>query len=109
MVNEERNYSDLCKGCEISSEESCEACPHRFDNEGRNDFYNAEHYSDPTAYEAMKETKKISFGTKPEDRDPEDDRFYKFLKLLFQLCNLCGFYINNRLDVTDLRNGRRYN
>lgn len=55
---------------------------------------NAEGYSDPTAYEAMKNI------------DKEDERFHKLLHTIFYLCELAGFRIEGRIVLVDKENGR---
>lgn len=51
---------------------------------------NAEGYSDPTAYEALK----------------NDERFHRLLHTLFYLCELADFEIEGRIILVDKRNGR---
>lgn len=55
---------------------------------------NAEGYSDPTAYHAVR------------NMDRDEARFYKFLDAIFLLCELSGFHIEERLVVKDKRTGR---
>lgn len=55
---------------------------------------NAEGYSDPTAYEAMKNI------------DKDDERFHKLLYTIFYLCELAGFQIEGRIVLVDKKNGR---
>ena len=50
---------------------------------------NAEGYSDPTAYEAMKNI------------DKDDERFHKLLHTIFYLCELAGFQIEGRIVLVD--------
>lgn len=45
---------------------------------------NAEGYSDPTAYEALK------------NMEQEDERFHKLLDTIFALCELSDFHIEDR-------------
>ena len=45
---------------------------------------NAEGYSDPTAYEALK------------NMEQEDERFHKLLDTIFALCELSDFHIEER-------------
>lgn len=47
---------------------------------------NAEGYSDPTAYEALKNIER-----------EEDERFHRLLHTLFYLCELAGFEIEGRI------------
>lgn len=55
---------------------------------------NAEGYSDPTAYEAMKNMEK------------EDERFHKLLYTIFYLCDLAGFEVEGRIVFVDKKTGR---
>ncbi|MDO5540832.1 MAG: hypothetical protein Q4F83_12320 [Eubacteriales bacterium] len=55
---------------------------------------NAEGYSDPTAYGALK------------DIDRDDDRFHKLLDTIFALCELSGFHIEERIVIKDKRTGK---
>lgn len=58
---------------------------------------NAEGYSDPTAYEAIKNL----------DRDKEgDERFHKLLNTIFAMCELSGFHIEERIVIKDLETGK---
>lgn len=56
---------------------------------------NAEGYSDPTAYEALKNIER-----------EEDERFHRLLHTLFYLCELADFEIEGRIILVDKRNGR---
>lgn len=56
---------------------------------------NAEGYSDPTAYEALKNIER-----------EEDERFHRLLHTLFYLCELADFKIEGRIILVDKRNGR---
>lgn len=55
---------------------------------------NAEGYSDPTAFEALRNLER------------EDERFHRLLHTLFYLCELAGFEIEGRIILVDKRNGR---
>lgn len=55
---------------------------------------NAEGYSDPTAYQAMKNI------------DQEDERFHKLLHTLFYICEIAGFQIEGRIVLVDKKTGR---
>lgn len=55
---------------------------------------NAEGYSDPTAYEALKNISK------------EEDRFHKLLHSIFCLCDLAGFKVEGRIVFVDKKTGR---
>ncbi len=55
---------------------------------------NAEEYSDPTAYEAIKNI------------DKEDERFHKLLYTIFYICNIAGFEIEGRITLVDKKTGR---
>ena len=55
---------------------------------------NAEGYSDPTAYKAIKRA------------DADYERFRKLMGAIFRLCELSDFHIEERIVVKDLRSGR---
>lgn len=55
---------------------------------------NAEGYSDPTAYEALKSIER-----------EEDERFHRLLHTLFYLCELADFEIEGRIILVDKRTG----
>jgi len=55
---------------------------------------NSEGYSDPTAYEALRNI------------DKEDERFHKLLYTIFYLCELAGFEIEGRVVLVDEQTGR---
>lgn len=55
---------------------------------------NAEGYSDPTAYEALRNIER------------EDERFYKLLDTIFNLCELSDFHIEERIVIKDKRTGK---
>ena len=55
---------------------------------------NTEEYSDPTAYEAIKNI------------DKEDERFRKLLQTIFYICNIAGFEIEGRIVLVDKKTGR---
>ncbi len=61
---------------------------------GNDSRKNAEGYSDPTAYEAMKNI------------DKGDEQFHKLLHTIFYLCELAGFQIEGRIVLVDKKNGR---
>ncbi len=55
---------------------------------------NAEGYSDPTAYEAMKNA----------NRDL--DRLQKLLAAIFAVCEAADFHVEERIVLKDKRNGK---
>lgn len=55
---------------------------------------NSEGYSDPTAFEALRNINK------------EDERFHKLLYTIFYLCELAGFGIEGRVVLIDKKTGR---
>lgn len=55
---------------------------------------NAEGYSDPTAYEAMKNT------------ETDDERFHKLLHTIFDICELSGFHLEERIILKDMQTGK---
>lgn len=57
---------------------------------------NAEEYSDPTAYEAIKNI------------DKEDERFHKLLHTIFNICELSGFRIEGRIVLINEVTGKVY-
>lgn len=56
---------------------------------------NAEGYSDPTAYEALKNIEREEY-----------ERFHRLLHTLFRSCKLAGFEIKDRIILVDKRTGR---
>lgn len=57
---------------------------------------NSEGYLDPTPYEAIKSI---------EEKEA-NERFSKFISLLYKLCELCGYHIEERIVVKDVRTGK---
>ena len=55
---------------------------------------NAEEYSDPTVYEAIKNI------------DKENERFHKLLRTIFYICDIAGFEIEGRIVLVDKKTGR---
>ena len=55
---------------------------------------NAEGYSDPTAFEALRNLER------------EDERFHRLLHTLFYLCELADFEIEGRIVLIDKKTGR---
>ena len=55
---------------------------------------NHEGYSDPTAYEAIKNT------------EADDDRFHKLLNTIFTICELSGFHLEERIILKDTQTGK---
>lgn len=55
---------------------------------------NAEGYSDPTAYEAIK------------NLDADDERFHKLLNTIFTICELSWFHLEERIVLKDLQTGK---
>lgn len=60
----------------------------------RNPRKNAEGYSDPTAYEAIKRV------------DAEAERFYKATDMMYEIAELYGFYVEEPVVLRDKRSGR---
>lgn len=58
---------------------------------------NAEGYSDPTAYAAIRNVEMNKDG---------DERFHKLLNTIFTMCELSGFHIEERIVVKDLETGK---
>lgn len=59
-----------------------------------NDRKNAEGYSDPTAYQALKNIV------------DEEERFHKLLYAIFDICELADFEIEGRIVLVDKRSGK---
>ena len=57
---------------------------------------NVEGYSDPTAYEAIKNI------------ESDEARFQKLLTAIFSICDLAGFHIEERVVIKDLKSGKVY-
>lgn len=55
---------------------------------------NAEGYSDPTAYQALKNI------------EAEEERFHKLLYAIFDICELADFEIEGRIVLVDKRSGK---
>lgn len=55
---------------------------------------NAEGYSDPTAFEALRNLER------------EDERFHRLLYTLFYLCELADFEIEGRIVLIDKKTGQ---
>ncbi len=56
---------------------------------------NAEGYSDPTAYEALKNIEREEY-----------ERFHRLLHTLFHSCKLAGFKFEGRIVLVDKKTGR---
>lgn len=57
---------------------------------------NASGYSDPTAYQAIKNV------------DGDDEKFHKLLDTIFNLCELSGFHLEERIVLRDKNTGKVY-
>lgn len=57
---------------------------------------NAPGYSDPTAYQAIKNI------------ENEDDKFHKLLDTIFNICELSGFHLEERIVLKDKNTGKVY-
>lgn len=65
-----------------------------------NSYYNGSHCLDLTAHDAIKRI---------DDQDSFAEMRYKtFLKTIFSICKLSGFYIENRIEVKDLKTGKTW-
>lgn len=58
------------------------------------DRKNSEGYSDPTAYQALKNI------------EDEEERFHKLLYAIFDICELADFAIEGRIVLVDKRSGK---
>ena len=65
---------------------------------GKEDRKNAEGYSDPTAYEAIKNVERGA--------DADDERFHKLLDTIFSICELSGFHVEGRIIIKDKKTGK---
>nr|DAV53807.1 MAG TPA: hypothetical protein [Caudoviricetes sp.] len=65
---------------------------------GKEDRKNAEGYSDPTAYEAIRNVERGA--------DADDDRFHKLLDTIFSICELSGFHVEERIIIKDKKTGK---
>ena len=65
-----------------------------------NSYYNGSHCLDRTAHDAIKRI---------DDQDAFAEMRYKtFIKTIFSICKLSGFYIENRIEVKDLKTGKTW-
>lgn len=55
---------------------------------------NGSGYLDLTAYDAISKT------------DEDSERFHKLLETIFNVCELSGFHLENRIVVKDLETGK---
>ena len=65
---------------------------------GKGDRKNAEGYSGPTAYEAIKNVERGA--------DADDERFHKLLDTIFSICELSSFHIEERIVIKDKKTGK---
>lgn len=63
--------------------------------------YNKSGYYDPTAYEAIKNVER-------NENDLDERRLNTLLKLIFGICDLSGFRIEERIVLRDLKTGKIY-
>lgn len=65
-----------------------------------NSYFNCSHYVDRTAHDAIKHI---------DDQEAYAEMRYKtFLKTIFNICKLSGFYIENRIELKDLKTGKTW-
>lgn len=62
---------------------------------------NGSGYYDPTAYEAIKHTE-----SKERSFDKSDEKFYKLLNSIFDICELAGFHVENRIVLKEKETGK---
>ena len=62
---------------------------------GKRDMYNASGCRDLTPYQAL-------------NNIDSEERFKKFLKEVFKLSERYGFHIENRIEVTDEKTGKKW-
>ena len=60
----------------------------------RGTMFNGSGYFDDTAGKAIDKT------------DKDNERFYKLLETIFNICELSGFHIEGRIVIKDKRTGR---
>lgn len=60
--------------------------------------HNAENYSDPTCYKAIKKYEK--------DQHSEWERHHKVIGCILRICELAGFSVENRIVLRDRRTGK---
>lgn len=63
---------------------------------GNNWKKNSEGYTDPTAYGAMKNV----------DASTDDGRFHKLLDVIFRVCEISGFHLEERIVLKDVKTGK---
>lgn len=69
-------------------------------NTKENSYFNGSHYVDSTAHDAIKNI---------ENQEAYAEMRYKtFIKTIFNICKLSGFYIENRLELKDLKTGKTW-
>lgn len=57
---------------------------------------NGEGYADPTAYQAIKNV----------ENDSSFKRFHALLEIIFRICTLAGFHLEERIVVKDIKTGK---
>lgn len=70
-------------------------------NFNNNPKKNADGYSDPTAYKALKNIDEAT-------RDPERAKFKKTLGCILRICELAGYKLESQIVLTDMRTGRTW-
>ena len=63
-------------------------------NDGNNVRKNGEGYSDPSAYETIRHV------------ESEEERLRKLLNVIFMICELSGYHIEERIVIKDKRTGK---
>lgn len=66
----------------------------------KNSYFNESHYVDRTAHDAIRNIE--------EQEAYAEMRHKTFMKAIFSICKLSGFYIENRLEVKDLKTGKTW-
>lgn len=69
---------------------------------------NGSGYYDPTAYKAIKKVENEAKNTKTSKKHKSMDfeRYQKLIKLVYELCDLAGFRLENRIILVDKKTGR---
>ena len=85
----------------ITIQDTVETIIRKYENGlGKNLRRNAEHYDDPTAYEA------ITHIERDRKCDSDEVRVNKLMGCIFRVCELAGFHVEERIVVKDLRTGK---
>lgn len=85
----------------ITNADTVETIVRKYENGlGKHLKHNAEHYDDPTAYEA------ITHVERERKHESEEMRVNKLMGCIFRVCELAGFHVEERIVVKDLKTGK---